>query len=166
MNKVDLRKPVSIDDDFALWAAEQGALLRARKFDRVDLENLAEEIEDLGRSGRHEIGSRLEVLLQHLLKWEFQPEGRTRSWRATILEQRSRIADVIEESPSLRTYPATRLERAYILGRNEAITDTELNETVFPEACPYSIDRVLDLSFLPGKEAAPSPRRKRRKTDL
>ena len=163
MNKIDLKKSVSIDDDFALWAAEQGALLRSRKFERVDLENLAEEIEDLGRSGRHEIASRLEVLLQHLLKWEFQPKGRTRSWRSTILEQRSRILDVIEESPSLRPFPSTKLDRAYILGKNEAITDTELDEAVFPEACPYTIEQVLDLSFLPGKDELASPRKRRNK---
>ena len=104
----------------------------------------------MGRSGRYEIRSRLEVLLTHLLNWEFQPSKRTNSWRLTLLEQRIRIAGVIEESPSLRSYPADALERAYILGLNEAITETSLPEPSFPPTCPYTIGQVLDPSFLPG----------------
>ena len=151
MNKIDLKKLTSIDDDFALWAAEQGALLRAGKFDRVDLENVIEELEDLGRSGKHEIRSRLEVLLTHLLKWHFQPDQQTNSWRATIREQRSRITDVLEESPSLRSLPGEALARAYVIGLNDAITQTGLPESAFPEACPYTIQQILDPDYLPGE---------------
>ena len=151
MNKIDLKKLTSIDDDFALWSAEQAALLRAGKFDRVDLENVAEEIESLGRSGKYEIVSRLEVLLVHLLKWQFQPEQRTNSWRATIREQRTRITDVLEESPSLKSYPGERVDRAYTIGLNDAITQTGLSESAFPVMCPYTIEQILDPDFLPGE---------------
>ena len=118
MNKVDLKHLASYGEDFALWAAEQGALLRAGKLDRVDLENVAEEIESLGRSDRYQITSRMEVLLTHLLKWEFQPEGRTNSWKATIVEQRMRIANLLDDSPSLRPFPLEALRGAYVMGLN------------------------------------------------
>lgn len=150
MNKIDLKKLTSIDDDFALWAAEQGALLRAGKFDRVDLENVAEELEGLGRGDKYEIVHRLEVLLTHLLKWEYQPEKRSNSWRATILEQRYRIDNLLQDSPSLKPYPGEALRRAYILGLNDAITQTGLPESTFPGTCPYSVEQVLDMAFLPG----------------
>lgn len=151
MNKVDLKKLTSIDDDFALWAAEQGALVRAAKFDRVDVENVAEELESLGRGDKYQIEHRMEVLLCHLLKWQFQPEKRTNSWRATIVEQRMRIARVIKDSPSLKTHPTEALRGSYILGLNQAITETRLPETAFPETCPYTVEQILDPDFLPGE---------------
>ena len=150
MNKIDLKTLTSIDDDFALWAAEQAALVRGGKFDRVDLENVAEELESLGRGDKYEIVHRLEVLLTHLLKWEFQPAKRSNSWRATISEQRYRIDNLLQESPSLKSHPGQSLRRAYILGLNDAITQTGLPESAFPETCPYSIEQILDPDFLPG----------------
>ena len=150
MNKIDLKTLTSIDDDFALWAAEQAALVRGGKFDRVDLENVAEELESLGRGDKYEIVHRLEVLLTHLLKWEFQPAKRSNSWRATISEQRYRIDNLLQESPSLKPHPGQSLRRAYILGLNDAITQTGLPESAFPETCPYSIEQIHDPDFLPG----------------
>lgn len=149
MNRIDPRGQISIDEDFAAWAAEQGALLRGGKFERVDTEHVAEEIEDLGRSGKYEIVHRMEVLLAHLLKWQFQPEKRSNSWRATIREQRSRIADVLNESPSLRPYPEENVGRAYVIGLGVAITETGLPEAAFPQTCPYGIEQILDPDFLP-----------------
>lgn len=155
MNKIDLKHLAAYEDDFALWAAEQGALIRAGKLDRVDLENVAEELASLGNSERYEIDSRMEVLLQHLLKWHFQPEGRSNSWKASIREQRLRIARVVKASPSLRDYPKENLEGSFIIGRNEAITETKLPETAFPESCPYSVEQILDPDFLPGPPQSP-----------
>ena len=100
MNKIDLRKRTSIDEDFALWAAEQAALVRAGKLDRMDSENVAGELEYLGNSPETEIESRLNVLIAHLLKWQFQPSKRSNSWKATLLEQRTQIARIIRRSPS------------------------------------------------------------------
>jgi hypothetical protein len=152
MERIDLKKPTSIDEDFALWAAEQSALLRDRNFERTDLENIAEEIEGLARSDKYQIANRLEVLLCHLLKWEFQAERRSNSWRTTLLEQRFRILDLLGESPSLKRVPGERLDSAYILGKNSAITETLLPESTFPETCPYTIEQVLDPDFFPGGE--------------
>lgn len=105
MNKIDPERLAVHDDDFALWSAEQAALIRAGKFDRVDLENVAEEIKSLGKSNKRQIHSRLQVLMLHLLKWECRPAGRW-SWSASIRDQRRAILDILDDSPSLRPYPA------------------------------------------------------------
>ncbi len=149
MNKIDPKKLVAYEDDFALWSAEQATLVRTGKLDRVDLENVAEEIESLGRSEEHQIDSRMEVLLQHLLKWHFQPEKRTNSWKASIHEQRIRISRVVKRSPSLASYPAASLEGSFVIGKTNAMNDTKLPESAFPETCPYTIEQVLDPEFLP-----------------
>ncbi len=150
MNKLDLKRPANYDQDFALWSAEQSALLRAGDFKQLDLMNLAEEIESLGRSDRREILSRLTVVLVHLLKWQVQADGRTNSWAASIVENRDAIADILAASPSLRPYPATMLERAYRSAPLAASGETGLSLTEFPSICPYSIEQVLDPDFWPG----------------
>jgi hypothetical protein len=105
------------DEDFALWSSEQAALLRAGDLDTLDRENLAEEIESLGRSDRREIEHRLTVLLVHLLKWRFQPEQQKGGWKATIRGQRVGIAKIIGESPSLRRHPSAVLDDEYRTAR-------------------------------------------------
>jgi hypothetical protein len=110
---------------------------------------VAEEIESLGRGDKYEIEHRIEVLLLHLLKWKYQPEKRKAGWRATILEQRSRIERRIRESPSLRNYPSTILGDAYRVARARAEDETGTPFEAFPEACPFMIVEVLDGNFLP-----------------
>ncbi len=151
MNKVDLQHLAPYEEDFALWSAEQAALIRAGKFDRVDLENVAEEIESLGRGNKSEIVSRMTIILVHLLKWQFQPERASNSWAASILEGRIRIADLLAESPSLRDYPAQALHRAYRAAPLAAAGETGLSLKTFPVECPYTADQVLDEAFFPGK---------------
>jgi len=92
---------VRYDDDYHAWVLQEMALVKAGRFADLDAKNLADELRELAVSEEREIESRLTVLLQHLLKWEFQPEGRTNSWRASILEQRYRINRVISRSPSI-----------------------------------------------------------------
>ena len=149
MNRIDQKTPTSIDDDYALWAAEQAALVRARRVDRLDVENVAEELDGLGRSEEHQIDSRLEVLLTHLLKWQFQPGKRKPGWKASIDEQRVRLARILRKSPSLRSYPAESLRGSFIIGRNQAVSETGLDETVFPETCPYTVEEVFDPDYFP-----------------
>src|SRR5271166_3528755 len=91
------------DKDVLLWSQEQARLLRAGRFAELDIEHLADEIEDVGKSEKRELASRMAVLLAHLLKWKSQPENRSNSWRATINNQRKRIALTIKETPSLKT---------------------------------------------------------------
>jgi hypothetical protein len=153
MNKIErLGNPAAYDADFARWCAEQGALLRAGRLDALDRENLAEEIEGLGRSDRYEIESRLEVLLLYLLKWAFRPEKRKNGWRLIIVEQRSRISDKIVESPSLRSYPKKILQSAYRLAHAQAEDETGLPFESFPDVCPFTVEEILDPDFYPEAE--------------
>jgi hypothetical protein len=103
----------------------------------------------LGRSDRRELQNRLAVLLAHLLKWEWQPEARSKSWRATIREQRRRIAQLLEESPSLHAALPTILPKAYAEAREVAADETELPIETFPAICPYTADELLDPGFWP-----------------
>jgi hypothetical protein len=156
MNKVSLKsRSTPIESDFALWSAEQGALLREGRLDRLDRENLAEEIESLGRSERREIGSRLELLVLHLLKWQYQPGRRSESWRISISEQRIAIDAVIRTSPSLKRYPEETFRQAYERGRQRAIDETGMLESAFPHDPPFSVAQALDSRFLPGEPFAP-----------
>jgi hypothetical protein len=140
----------SYDQDFAAWAEDQARLLKGERAVGLDWENLAEEIDSLGKSQRQEIRSRLLILLLHLLKWHFQPNERGNSWKASILEQRQRIADLLDESPSLRSFPATVLEREYRLARLKAAGESGLPVDVFPTDVPYSISDILSDEFFPG----------------
>lgn len=137
------------DEDFFAWAMEQSAALEARRTDQVDWTNLAEEMRSLGNNEKNEIESRLLVLLQHLLKWAYQPSGRKGGWAATIREQRRRIGKRILQSPSLKSYPAEVLADEYADARLNAADETGLSVDAFPQACPFAIDDVLDPNFWP-----------------
>ena len=150
MNRV-FPKPrlTSYEADFAQWSLEQAALLRDGSIEGLDRENLAEEIESLGRSERYEVESRLGVLLVHLLKWQFQHAKRKPGWKSTIREQRSRITRRLKDSPSLKGYPAEILAEEYLLARSKAADETGLEEDVFPRDCAFSIAQILDPEFFP-----------------
>jgi len=135
------------DSDIARWADEQADALRRHAHNEIDWENVAEEIGGLSRSDRQEIRSRLEVICAHLLKWQFQSSLRSGSWRSSIDHGRDRIADLIEESPSLAGYPATQLARAYPRARRDAANETGIAD--LPEPCPWTIEQVLDPDFWP-----------------
>jgi hypothetical protein len=153
MNKIDRpRTPTRYDQDFALWCVEQGAALRDGKLSAIDREHLAEEIEGLGGSEADEIGSRLNVLLIHLLKWRYQAQMRSSGWRGTIMEQRYRLARRLKRSPSLKAFPAEILAEEYVTARLHAAEETGLPEAVFPEECPFTIEQILADSFWPDTE--------------
>jgi hypothetical protein len=135
--------------DFFTWTQEQARLLRERRFDDLDLDNLVDEVESVGSSEKHEIRRRLKVLLTHLLKWKFQPGLRGVSWRRTIRQQREAIAEIIETSPSLRAYPSQVMRTAYTGASVSASEETGMMIGIFPEACPFSVDQILDLEFFP-----------------
>ena len=123
--------------------------LRQRRWHDLDLENLAEEIESLGRSDQRALKHRLEVLLMHLLKWQYQPSQRSNSWRATITKQRLRIQDLLDDSPSLKPYLEAQKERCYANACTLAAAETGLAEAVFPAQCPFSLQMALTQGFLP-----------------
>jgi hypothetical protein len=144
---------IRYQDDYHAWALQQAALVKAGRFADLDGRNLAAQLKGLATSEESEIESRLTVLLQHLLKWEFQPDGRTKSWRASILEQRYRINRVIRRSPSLRRHPAMVIDEEYRVARLRAADETGLALNRFPSACPYSVADVLNEQFWPGAAA-------------
>ncbi len=140
---------VQYEDDFYAWTIEQARLLRVGELSAIDAANLAEEIESMGRSDRRELQSRLAVLIMHLLKWRQQPGARSRSWSATIEEQRLQIEQVFAESPSLRPLVAGMVVQAYKIARPHAIGETGLADDAFSPTCPFSLDEILSGTFLP-----------------
>lgn len=138
------RNVPAYEGDFVAWLEDQARHARRGEFDSLDLENIAEELEGMARSDRREIRNRLIVLLLHLLEWKFQARRRTRGWQATIAEQRQRIAVVIEDSPSLETYPNSILERCYADARSRAAVETGLPVGTFPAHCPFTTQQVLN----------------------
>ena len=143
-------KATPYNEDFYLWLMKQAELLRQGYVNELDLENLAEEVESIGRSDKREVYNRLTVLMTHLLKLHFQPEKRTRSWRSTIREQRRQLRLVFEDSPSLeKTYVLTVFDAVYQDARQDASEEASLSLEVFPATCPYSLEQVLDEDFFP-----------------
>ena len=149
MNKIDRPPSVAYGDDFAHWCRQQASLLRSGFVTRLDRENLAEEIEGLSGSQEDEIESRIDVLLQHLLNWQYQPGHRSGSWKSTILEQRLRIARRIRKSPSLKTYPDEVYREGYASARLKAAGETGLPEDAFPQDCPFTVGEILDQGWFP-----------------
>jgi hypothetical protein len=135
--------------DFSLWLEQQAALLREGRLNELDVANLLEEIESMGRKDRKAIKSNLAVVLSHLLKHQFQPDQRSGSWRASIVEHRQRLRDDLEESPSLAGHAKAVFERAYADARARALAETGLAAAKLPGACPYTLEQTLDLDFLP-----------------
>jgi hypothetical protein len=138
------------DTDYAAWADTQAAALRAKEWAALDIDHLAEEIENVGGSIRKGLVSQLERLLLHLLKWRYDPaEEPRRLWRLSILDARHEISKDLATNRSLRDYPAERLADAYHYARRVVVLDTELPLAIFPEACPWTVAQVLDEEFLP-----------------
>jgi len=149
---MERRNAPSYQEDFVAWLEDQAGRARRGEVEALDLENIAEELEGLARSDRREIRNRLTVLLIHLLKYKFQPRRRSSSWIGTIGEQRRRIATIIEDSPSLHSFPASILDQCYADARPDAADETRLAQSTFPEGCPFGIELVLDRRWLPGRE--------------
>ncbi|MEY2342060.1 DUF29 domain-containing protein [Acidithiobacillus sp. IBUN Pt1247-S3] len=137
------------EEDVLLWAQEQVALLRSGKFAALDIEHIAEEIEDVGKSEQRELANRMAVLLAHLLKWRYQPERRGVSWQRTIKHQRERIMLALQRTPSLKVMLATSdwQREIWLDALDDARQQTGLD--VFPEDCPWSMDQVMAEEFFP-----------------
>ena len=135
--------------DFALWLETTTALLRAKQFEQIDLENLIEEIESMGKSEKSAVRSNLTVVLMHLLKWKYQAGKRTNSWQSSIFEHRVRLDDEFMDSPSLKRYYLEFFAKCYQVARKQAAIETGLNLSTFPVESPFTPEQVLDSEFLP-----------------
>jgi hypothetical protein len=137
------------DLDFAAWAEQNAGLLRAGRFSEVDLEHVAEEIGDIAKWERRALRRRLTRLIQHLLKWQLQPEKRSTSWQSTIAGQRDAISVLLQESPSLRPGFASQVSEAYPAAARLAAIEMRREAAAIPESCPYTTAQLLDLDYLP-----------------
>jgi hypothetical protein len=135
------------ENDFYAWTQEQANLLKTGQLHQIDWQNIAEEIEDMGRSEKRQLESRLEILIMHLLKWQFQPNLRSRSWQLTIKEQRLRLEKLVQKNPSLQPNLTEAIEDVYPLATISAERETGLSS--FPETCPYNLAEILSPEFLP-----------------
>lgn len=137
------------EKDIIVWAEQQARLLRGGRLSELDIQHIAEEIEDVGKSEQRELASRMAVLLTHLLKWQYQSERRGNSWRRTILEQRNGIARRLRRTPSLRSSLRDEDWWADAWGDavSAAIQEAALED--LPENCPWETAQVLDPQWLP-----------------
>ena len=135
--------------DLVAWALANARLLREGRFDSLDVENIAEELEDMGRSEKRALASHLRVLLLHLLEWQAQPARRGPSWRRSIRNARQEIEEIVAESPSLAQRLPELIEQAYPKALESAIDETGLPPGNFPPQCPYRQDELLSPTFWP-----------------
>ncbi|MDD2816380.1 MAG: DUF29 domain-containing protein [Thiotrichaceae bacterium] len=155
-----MSKPELYHQDFDAWIHDQISLLKAGKMDALDTRHLIEELEDMGKNNRRELSSHLKILIAHLLKWQFQLAALSdkwesyegKSWRLTIIEQRSQIVDLLEDVPSLKRELESTVEKSYPKAVLFAVKETRLAKTTFPETCPYTIQQLLDDEFFPEAE--------------
>jgi hypothetical protein len=137
------------DADFYAWAQQQAAALRAKDWAALDLEHLAEEVDDLRKTERRAVRSQLRLILSHLLKWVYQPARRSESWRSTIANGRVLVQEDLEDLPSLAPELSELVTWAYPRARRDAAQETGLPLATFPEACPWTVTQVLDEDFWP-----------------
>jgi hypothetical protein len=141
--------PTSLyETDFGAWLQQQAEALRAKDWPTLDVDNLIEELDTLGRSERNALWSHLRILLMHLLKWRYQPERRTRSWRGSITRARQHVARRLQQ-PSLRRELPDFITEAYTDARRLAADETGMPLSRFPETCEWTAAELQNLDFLP-----------------
>ncbi|WP_035986651.1 DUF29 domain-containing protein [Leptolyngbya sp. KIOST-1] len=135
--------------DYLRWLEATADALKRGDYGAIDWANVIEELEDMGRRERQSLKSNLVILLLHLLKWQFQPDRQSNSWKASIVEHRQRLEDSVETSPSLKPYLGTVLPKAYADAVERAAAETGLPEVAFPPDCPYAVSQIMAKGFLP-----------------
>lgn len=141
------RRGTRYEDDLYSWVREQVEHLRAGRVDALDLANIAEELDDVGIAQYHRLESALRVLLMHMLKWDQQPEKRSRSWVCSIAEQRSRIGRLLHKNPGLKSRIEEACDEAYESAVRWAAHETGRVESDFPQQQPYAWDDILSRPF-------------------
>ncbi|MEH1892808.1 DUF29 domain-containing protein [Nostoc sp.] len=145
-----MSKATLYNQDFLLWTQQQAECLKKGRWAELDVEHLVEELEALGRSEQKELGSYLQVLLMHLLKCQYQPERKTKSWVNTISNSRNQIQDCLEDTPSLQRFLEDWewIEKYYRRARRDAAKETQMPIETFPLECPFTMEQVLNPDFL------------------
>lgn len=137
------------DRDFYQWAMENSELMRQGKLSEIDVQNIAEELESMGRSERRELVDRLAQLIMHLLKWQYQPNRRSKSWSGTITEQRRKVELVLDDSPSLKYGMQESMRKAYYLAQAKFQKQTKIDRKILPNECPFTFEQVMNEDFWP-----------------
>jgi hypothetical protein len=137
------------DRDFFEWTAQVARLLREGRFTEVDVEHLAEEIEDVGKRDKRGVEGHLRIVLLHLLKWQVQPLKRSRSWRASMRTHRITLSKLFKDSPSLERHDRDVLNEVYAEAVGVAMDETSLPCECFPAECPYTFEQIMNFDFLP-----------------
>lgn len=137
------------ESDPHAWFFDQARLLRSGRVREADLPNIAEELETLGRSEAKELRSSLRLILAHLLKWQLQPERRSRSWVATIERERVNAESSLDENPSLRAKLDELFAGAWKGARRDAAAEMEMRARDLPERSPFTVAEVLEPEWLP-----------------
>jgi hypothetical protein len=135
--------------DYYLWLVHTAQLIKEGKLSEVDAANLVEEIEDMGRSEKRAVKSNLIVVFLHLLKYKYQPQKRTNSWKSSIREHRRRLRDDFQTSPSLKRYFEEVFDECYQEARKQAADETGLSLDTFPQDSPFTAGEVLNSEYLP-----------------
>lgn len=141
------------DTDFHDWILTTVTLLRQRRFADIDLEHLVEELEDMAKRERRALKSHIRNVILHLLKWRYQPDKRSSSWRQSIRNGRIEIHELLRDSPSLASQVSLMLEEGYPAARADAIDETGLSEHLLPEQCPFTAEQIQDSQFWPEAES-------------
>ena len=139
----------SYENDFYSWTQEQAELLKHGRFSDLDIANLIEEVESMGRSEKRELESRLTMLLLHLLKWKYQEVRRGRSWQLSIDEQRIQFEETLSENPGLKPQLDEIVKKAYKLAVIKAARETKISKSIFPESCPWTLAQFIEDGFYP-----------------
>ncbi len=137
------------EEDFYGWAMTNAQLMKEGKMNELDIENLIEEIESMGRSEKNQLGNRLGVLIAHLLKWQYQPEFRGKSWKFTIEYQRNDVRELILDNPSLKSKVLEIINKSYVRAKLLIQKETPIDLKLLPKDCPYTFDQCLDDEFYP-----------------
>ena len=137
------------EHDFCLWVEETAKLLHEGRISELDVANLVEEVESMGRSEKLALRSNLVIVLIHLLKYKYQPEKRSVIWELSIAEYRRRLDDALEVSPSLKRYLVEVFDKCYLDARKQARIETRLELAQFPDGSPFTPEQCLDEDFLP-----------------
>jgi ribosomal protein L29 len=135
--------------DFYAWTREQADLARRGSVNALDMGNIAEELEGMGRAERRALASQLERLMAHLLKWRYQPQRRSRSWRRSIRDSRRQIARLLADSPSLGSEVPALIVSEWLPAVRWASDETGISRRAFPADCPWTVTELLDPDVLP-----------------